>query len=162
MRKLAFVLVLAVLSTAASCNKGKNELPPNTPPQVQVTVRATQFGESLRVVNAKLPSMECPAGAQASLQNPCIGKDEAADIYKALEEIGAAGKNELTAALKLVEAATTAAERKSGLEKVAAIAQALSLRLDQVSIRPLNPTMRATLVTMLATASNILLTLTLF
>lgn len=159
LRQIVLLLAFSILSTAASCNRG---LPPNAAVEDKVAVRATQFGEALRVFNSKLPSMECPAGAEASLEKPCLGKSEAADVYQALERIGAAGKNELAAALTLVDNAKTAAERKTGLERVAAIAQQLSVDLDKVSIRPMNSTMREAFVTGLATASNILLTLTLF
>lgn len=158
MRKMIVVLVLAVMSTAASCNKN---LPPNAAVEDQVAVRATQFIEAVRVVNAKLPGLECPADVKPSADAPCLGKEEAADIYKMLAKIGAGGKD-LSAALTIVDEAKTAAERKSGLEAAAGVLKSLSSSIDRVQIRPLNAEVRSTLVALFATASNILLTITLF
>ena len=158
-KKIGILLVAALLSTAASCNKG---LPPNTAPEDKIAVRATQFSEALRVANKELPKFECGPGVEASLEKPCLGASEAKAIYSVIVKVAEAGEKELASALTIVDNAKTVAERRNGLDRAAAIIKQLAADLESAKIRALNPEVRAKVVTALQTASNILLVITLF
>lgn len=147
------VLLLAGVLAATSVACASRADGTAVSPEGTLALRANQFVQALRVTVQ-------PPGASPIEQlvaSKVITANDGIQVASAVK-VAMQGGQDLAAALQLVDNAKTASERQAGLARAAALVQSIARGLDTAKIRVLTPEGRAAVVTVLQSASSLLLT----
>lgn len=145
-----FVVLLAGLSATACASRADGTV---VSPEGTLALRANQFVEALRATVQ-------PPGASSIEQlvaSKVITANDGIQVASAVK-VAMKGGQDLAAALALVDNAKTASERQAGLARAAVLVQSIARGLETAKISVLTPEGRAAVVTVLQTASGLLLT----
>lgn len=122
-------------------------------PEGTLALRANQFVQALRATVQ-------PPGASPIEQlvaSKVITANDGIQVAGAVK-VAMQGGQDLAAALALVDNAKTASERQAGLARAAVLVQSIARGLETAKISVLTPEGRAAVVTVLQTASSLLMT----
>ena len=149
MRLAWIVVALVTLGCGA-------KLPPDTSPEAKIAVRATQVVAALRATLPAIKSLTCTAPA---LTPPvCLSPADAIRVVTRIEQAGEHAER-LATALQIVDAATDAASRATGMQRVTAILGSIQGSLAAAQIAPAAEPGRAAVVAILSSVMAILLTI---